>query len=404
MATIKPFRATRAQSDLVEKVVSDSFQNYTRDEIITVLKTNPYSFLNILCPKNVDYSNDDPSEKFKRIHDTFKRFNERQIFLKDDKPNFYLYQINNLNGESIKGFIAAASTEDYRNGIIKKHENTIYTREVLFKDYLKTVKFNAEPVLMTYKSVPVLEQITNHYSCSTPEYHFFDKNKREHKLWLINSGSDILKVSNAFQTIEHLYIADGHHRTASSSLLALEKQTIEHQSFMVYLIPESTLKIKAFNRFIKDLNSLNPNEIISSIEKNYIVKPIRFDQINNELYQDEFIMYIAESYYHLKLKPDFTPSNILSALNTQLLYDTILKPILGINDLRNNKRIEYIEDKVNQSNLAKFCLDNKFQIGFKMAAISITTLKEIADLNLVMPPKSTFIEPKLKSGLIIYNL
>ena len=173
---------------------------------------------------------------------------------------------------------------------------------------------------------------------------------------------------------------------------------------MVYLIPESTLKIKAFNRFIKDLNSLNPNEIISSIEKNYIVKPIRFDQINNELYQDEFIMYIAESYYHLKLKPDFTPSNILSALNTQLLYDTILKPILGINDLRNNKRIEYIEDKVNQSNLAKFCLDNKFQIGFKMAAISITTLKEIADLNLVMPPKSTFIEPKLKSGLIIYNL
>ena len=173
---------------------------------------------------------------------------------------------------------------------------------------------------------------------------------------------------------------------------------------MVYLIPESKLKIKAFNRFIKDLNNLNLSEIIRSIKKQYIVKPIDSNQINDELCQDEFIMCIADLYYHLKLKPEFTPSNILSKLNTQLLYDTILKPILGINDLRNNKRIEYIEDKVNQSNLAKFCLENKFKIGFKMAAISVVTLKEIADLDLVMPPKSTFIEPKLKSGLIIYNL
>lgn len=404
MATIKPFRATRAQSDLVEKVVSDSFQNYTRDEIVTVLKTNPYSFLNILCPKNVDYSNDDPTEKFTRIHDTFRIFNEKKILLKDDKPNFYLYQITNSKGESITGFIAAASTEDYRNGIIKKHENTIHSREVLFKDYLKRVKFNAEPVLMTYKSVPDLDHIINHYGMSTSEYHFFDTNDQEHKLWLISSDNDIQKISNAFKTIEHLYIADGHHRSASSSLLALEENTIDHQSFMVYLIPESTLKIKAFNRFIKDLNSLKPHQIISSIKKQYIVKPIGFDQINNKLNQNEFIMCIANSYYHLKLKPEFTPSNILSALNTQLLYDTILKPVLGINDLRNNKRIEYIEDKVNQSDLAKFCLENKFKIGFKMAAISIANLKEIADLNLVMPPKSTFIEPKLKSGLIIYNL
>ena len=404
MATIKPFRATRAQSDLVEKVVSDSFQNYTRDEIITVLKTNPYSFLNILCPKNVDYSNDDPTEKFTRIHDTFKRFNERQIFLKDNKPNFYLYQITSPKGESITGFIAAASTEDYRNGIIKKHENTIHSREVLFKNYLKTVKFNAEPVLMTYKSVPYLDQIISQYCGSTSEYHFFDTNELEHKLWLINSENDIQKISNAFKTIKHLYIADGHHRSASSSLLALEKNNPEHESFMVYLIPESKLKIKAFNRFIKDLNNLNPSEIIRSIKKQYIVKPIDSNQINDELCQDEFIMCIADLYYHLKLKPEFTPSNILSKLNTQLLYDTILKPILGINDLRNNKRIEYIEDKVNQSNLAKFCLENKFKIGFKMAAISVVTLKEIADLDLVMPPKSTFIEPKLKSGLIIYNL
>ena len=133
---------------------------------------------------------------------------------------------------------------------------------------------------------------------------------------------------------------------------------------MVYLIPESKLKIKAFNRFIKDLNNLNPSEIIRSIKKQYIVKPIDSNQINDELCQDEFIMCIADLYYHLKLKPEFTPSNILSKLNTQLLYDTILKPILGINDLRNNKRIEYIEDKVSQSNLAKFCFREIIQNWF----------------------------------------
>lgn len=404
MATIKPFKASRAKAHLVDKVVSDSFQNYSREDIITTLKTNPYSFLNILCPKNVDYSNADPTEKFNKIHETFKSFKANNTLIEDHLDTFYLYQIKTSKNEIITGFIAAASTEDYRNGVIKKHENTIHSREVLFKDYLKTVQFNAEPVLMTYKSEPNLDFIINTYSLLNPEYQFVDDKQSEHKLWLINSSKDLEIISNTFKGINELYIADGHHRTASSSLLALEGNSEIQQAFMVYLIPESKLKIKSFNRFIKDLNNLNPKQILSEIEKRYNIKKINKEQANEQIGDLDFIMFLEGSYYYLELKSEFKPKDLLSNLNTQLLYDSILNPILEIKDLRNNKRIEYIEEKEDPNEFERIIVKNNFKIAFKMAAISIESLKQIADLNQVMPPKSTYIEPKLKSGLIIYNL
>jgi len=333
-------------------------------------------------------------------------FKEDKIFIQDKEASYYIYKIVNREGQVFNGIIAATSTEDYENNIIKKHEDTIEYRESIFKDYLKTVGFNAEPVLLTYPDNPELAKLISNAQQQRAEFEFTTTYRDTHYLWIVNQLETIDHIQKAFESINTIYIADGHHRSASSSLLSKEMKTENNERynfFMSYLIPESDLRIYEFNRLIKGLNGLGKEEFLMQLDSLY-----RIENRGKALYQPtkkhHFSMYLDGEFYSLFLrKSNYIFNNALDALDTQILFKTILEPILGISDLRNDNRIDYYYGKNGLLTIKRKIDDDEFTVGFGLVPISIDEMKAIADQGLTMPPKSTFIVPKLRSGITIYE-
>jgi uncharacterized protein (DUF1015 family) len=411
MAIVKPFKAIRPAPDKVAHVASRSYEDYSKEELKANLRFNPFSFLHIINPGFKFHKKVSGDERFKLVHNRYMEFLEEKVFVKDEEASFYLYEITK-NGTQCSGIFCATSVQDYRNNHIKKHENTIESREQLFAHYLETVKFNAEPVLMTYPDHPTLARIILHTKNEDPVYHFTTPDRTSHRLWKISNGKTIKEISDAFAHIDSLYIADGHHRSASSELLAqwCEQQNDNHNGneaynyFMSYLIPESEIRIYEFNRLVKDLNGHSKESFLMKLDELY-----RINKIDMELYKPtqkhHFSMYLDGEFYSLYLRKNVLPlEDPLSKLDTHILFKTILEPILGIKDLRNDKRIQYGYGKHNVLRMKTEIDKGNFAVGFNLVPITIDEIKAIADAKLVMPPKSTFIEPKLKSGIAIYEL
>jgi len=411
MAVIKPFKAIRPAADKVAFVASRSYQDYSRRELNAVLDFNPFSFLHIINPGYKYSKNVTGEERYKLVHSRYLEFLENNILLKDAKDAFYLYQME--KGKSVyTGLFCGTSVIDYQKDNIKKHENTIQKREALFANYLEAVKFNAEPVLMTYEDNDSIKSILKEESEKQPEFSFTTPDKIKHRLWIISDANVIKCIQDIFATISSLYIADGHHRSASSNLHSenAKKANSEHLGtepynyFMSYLIPESEIKIYEFNRMIKDLNGLSKEEFLIQLDEFY-----RIENKGKELYKPSkkhhFSMYLDGEYYSLYLrKKVYQFTDALSRLDTQILYKTVLDPILGIKDLRKNKRIKYGSGKNNIIQMKDAIDKEKFKVGFSLIPTAINEIKAIADAGLVMPPKSTYIEPKLRSGIAIYEL
>lgn len=411
MAVIKPFKAIRPTKDKVGFVASRSYQEYSRRELNAVLDYNPFSFLHIINPGYKYAKNVTGKERFKLVHNRYLEFLEDHVFLKDEKDALYLYQMKK-GKTTFTGLFCGTSVKDYQENRIKKHENTIQRREELFANYLEMVSFNAEPVLMTYADNDYISEILRQEMSSSPEYLFTTRDKITHKLWVISNDKTVHALQNAFEEIDALYIADGHHRSASSNLLAknAKKNNKNHTGqepynyFMSYLIPESEIRIYEFNRMIKDLNGLNKEEFLIQLDEFY-----RIENQGSVLYKPSkkhhFSMYLDGEFYSLYLrKKVYKFTDTLSKLDTQILYKTILEPILGITDLRKDKRIQYGYGKHNVIQMKDDIDKGKFAVGFSFVPITISEIKAIADDGLVMPPKSTYIEPKLRSGLAIYEL
>lgn len=411
MAIIRPFKAIRPAKDKVAHVVSNSYQSYSRRELNAELSFNPFSFLHILNPGYKYSKTVSGEERFQLVHNRYLEFLEDNIFLKDAKNSFYLYEVEKKDFKCC-GIFCGTSVEDYRNNVIKKHENTLQHREALFANYLNTVKFNAEPVLMTYEDNKDIAAIIEKEKTNEPDFLFTTTDKVHHKLWVISKTKTITSLQAAFKQLDSLYIADGHHRSASSNLLAknLTEENKEHtgsepyNSFMSYLIPESEIRIFEFNRMIKGLNGLTKKEFLVKLDTSF-----RITNLGEEMYKPSkkhhFSMYLDGEFYSLYLrKKVYQFTDALSELDTQILYKTILEPILGIHDLRKDKRIRYGYGKHNAMKMKVAIDKGKFTLGFGMVPITIAEVKAIADAGLVMPPKSTYIEPKLRSGLAIYEL
>ncbi|WP_420552963.1 DUF1015 domain-containing protein [Tenacibaculum aiptasiae] len=411
MAIVKPFKAVRATRDKVAMVSSKSYEIYTSEMLKAKLVFNPYSFLHVINP-GYKYHKEDISgeQRFKLVHNRYLEFKEDKIFTQDEAPAFYIYQ-KTTPTNSFCGIIAATSVEDYHNDVIKKHEGTLRERELLFENYLKNTGFNSEPVLLTYPDNDVIESIIKKYQAERAEYEFSTTDKDHHLLWVVNDKNDIEQITKAFDNVDTLYIADGHHRSTSSCLLAknLAKDNPNHtgkekyNSFMSYLLPESQLSIYEFNRFIKDLNGLTPDEFLIELDTFF-----RIENRGQELYRPKekhhFSMYLNGEFYALYLRKsayEFTDS--LSRLDAQILYTTVLKPILGINDIRNASKIIYSQDKSDSLELKTKVDSGDFKISFGMLPTTIEELKSIVDSGKLMPPKTTYIEPKLRSALTIYE-
>lgn len=410
MAKVHPFKAVRAPRAVANLVASRSYQDYSPKELEAKLSYNPYSFLQILNPAFRFNNKVDGSERFQLIKNRYQEFKEEGIYQKDTEAAFYVYRIKTRQNVFV-GIIAGSATDDYKNGHIKKHEETLSKREELFKDYLKTVGFNAEPVLLTYPDNAAIDAIIKRATMVIPDYEFTTQDRVTHALWPISTPKTIAKIIAEFKKIPSLYIADGHHRTASSYLLAkdLEKSNPNHEStedynfFMSYLIPESTLKIYEFNRMIKDLNGLSKTAFLFKLDKWF-----RIENRGLELYKPSkkhhFSMYLDGEFYSLYLrKTRYHFADSLSKLDPQILYKTILEPVLGITDLKNDNRIKYGYGK-NNLLIMKQAIDNKkFAVGFGMTPLDASEIRAVADAGQIMPPKSTYIEPKLRSGLTIYE-
>lgn len=406
MAAIKPFQAIRPSTDKVALVASRSYEEYDKKELNAILEYNPFSFLHIINPGYKFHKNISGKERFKLVRNRYLEFLEESVFIKDKKPCFYLYQIKNGNHKSL-GLFCAASIADYRNNVIKKHEDTLKKRVTLFKEYLKTVGFNAEPVLMTYKNDEEIDGILKEKTKSQPAYDFTSTDKIRHTLWIINDSEKLTRLQELFSKKAALYIADGHHRSASSNLLASELENEKKaggRHFLSYLIPENEIRIFGFNRMVKDLNGLSKEEFLIKLDGYFRIEQ-KFNDVYKPSKKHHFSMYLDGEFYSLYLrKTAYKFTDELSKLDTQILYKTILEPILGIHDLRNDKRIAYGYGKYNLIQLKDSIDNGDFKVGFGLVPTTMEEIKAVADAGLVMPPKSTYIEPKLRSGLTIFEI
>ncbi len=408
MAKVKPFRAVRPERALSSLVATRTYISYNHKSIEEKLAGNPYSFLHVLHPDRRYGLELEGIEKYPLVRNRYLDFKSTKTFIKDDEDTYYIYRQKH-EGHIFTGIISSISVEDYFNGKIKLHEETISKREDIFTEYLNITGFNSEPVLITYPDNEKIDGIISKYTNERAEYEFATTNKDIHYLWLIQNKEDIYLITKYFEKIESVYIADGHHRSASSANLSKIKQSdnpdvidaVNH--FMTYMIPESQLKIYSFNRLVKDLNGMTKEQLLMELDTYY-----RIENKGKMYYRPSkkhhFSMYLDGEYYSLYLRKEkFTNNNPLDDLDSQLIYETILNPILDIKDMRNDIRISYQSEKMGIGSMKTKVDAAEFSVGFGLYPVSVKQLKNIADSEYNMPPKSTYIEPKLRSGLTIYE-
>ncbi len=413
MATVLPFKGIRPVRDKVHLVASRSVDGYDTAELHSKLASNPYSFLHVINPDFSDGKKTAPGsqERLKKIKGKYKEFLTEKIFVQDAQPCYYIYQ-QQKDMLVYTGIIACTSISDYVNGTIKIHEQTITEREEKLMNYLDICDFNAEPVLFSYPNDILIDEITADAIQKSPEYDFTTTDKVRHKLWTLCDRQTILKIQERFATIPSIYIADGHHRSASSALLGKKRQNSNPQytgkeAYNFYLgvfFPETQLKIFDFNRVVKDLNGLNTETFLEKLELNFTIT-CKGATIYQPSKKHNFSMYIDSNWYSLDPKKEIVHNDepVLS-LDASILSDQILSPILNIHDLKTDKRIGFVSGIKGMKELKKQVDQWNFKVAFGLYPVEMEQLKYIADTKNCMPPKTTWIEPKMRSGLVIYSL
>lgn len=413
MAKVLPFRAIRPQNDKVHLVASRSVDGYSPSQLKEKLAGNPFTFLHVINPDYDDGVKTKPGsrERLNKIKNKFKGFIKENIFLRDASPAYYIYrQIK--DGNEYSGIIGCTSIDDYMNGVIKIHEQTLTTREEKLKDYLEVCEFNAEPVLFCYPNDQVIDAITDEKMKDRPDYDFTTTDKVRHTLWIVNNKKEVRTIAEHFASIPSIYIADGHHRSASSALYGKIKRSTRksitgNEAFNYYLgvfFPESHLKIYDYNRVVKDLNGLSENDFLKNIGNSFLVNEIDQNDFKPGR-KHELSMYLAGKWYSLVAKDGtYNSGDPVGSLDAAILTEHILSPVLGIHDLKTDKRIGFVPGIKGSKELKLQVDSGKAKVAFGLYPVSMEHLKWIADTNNIMPPKSTWVEPKMRSGLVIFSL
>jgi len=412
MATVLPFKALRPTNDKVHLVASRSVDGYNLSELKDKLAGNPYTFLHVINPDFDDGIRTRPGskERLVKVKRKFKSFIKEKIFKQDEKPAYYIYRQIKNNIEYI-GIIACTSIDDYMNGVIKVHEQTITQREEKLKEYLEVCEFNAEPVLFCYPNDTILDQLITDISASVPTYDFTTTDKVRHTLWVVSNDKNVETIIKRFAGIPSIYIADGHHRSASSSLLGnvlrkSKKNFTGKEAFNYYLgvfFAETQLKIYDYNRLVKDMGDLTHAELLKKLKQKFEVR-----EINQEVFKPakkhEISMYTASKWYSLTAKEGtYNSSDPVGSLDASILTEHILSPLFDIHDLKIDKRIGFVPGIKGPEALKKNVDEGKAEVAFGLYPVTMDHLKWIADTNNIMPPKSTWVEPKMRSGLVIYS-
>lgn len=407
MATIKPFRAIRPTRDKAQLVTSRPFYAYSKLMLDAKLEGNPYSFIHIINPEFNEIEKTEPNspERFQKVRNKFEEFIREGIFMQEEQPSLYVYKQTTETHEYL-GVIGGASIDEYEKGQIKKHEQTLTERETTFCNYLKVVEFNAEPVLLFHDNREKLNQTLTKITFDRPEYEYTTTDRIKHELWVVSNPNTIREIQSTYNEIEDVYIADGHHRSASSTRFFNES---ENQSelkghFLAYYISSDRLNIMDYNRLIKDVNNLSTPELLSQLEKNFIITEPN-EKVTQAQGMHHISMYIDSKWYNLQAKEEIINRvDVVESLDSHILSHYILKPILGIKSLKTDDRIDFISGNKGFDGIEEVVNSGKFKVGFGLFPVSPKQLKDVADANKIMPPKSTWIEPKMRSGLTIYPL
>ena len=417
MKLIKPFRAVRPTKELASQVASPPYDVVSRAEAREIAKGNPYSFLHINKP-DIDLADDidahDPLV-YQTGRSNLDEFLNSGVLVKDEVESFYLYRQIMGDHEQL-GLVAIASVDAYDNGYIKIHE---YTRPDKEEDRVKhMIELGAQvgPVFLTYKENSTLTRLMSKVTENNPEYNFIDECDVRHTFWAIQNREQIESIESTFEEVKSLYVADGHHRSAAAARAreSYKNENKEHTGsesynyFLVVIFPHSQMKILDYNRVLKDLNGMSAEQFISAIETDFIVEEVISENDAKPSRPLEFGLYIEGSWYRLTLRSEIESTirkdNPVEGLDVSILQKHILSPILEIHDQRIDKRIDFVGGIKGLTALKDRVTRDGWVAGIALYPTSIESLMEVADAGEVMPPKSTWFEPKLKSGLVSHLL
>ena len=403
MVTIRAFKGFRPKKGLEDKVASYPYDVVNSKEAREIAEDNPYSFLHVVkpeidLPENIDLYDEKVYEKGA---ENLRKFIKDGILIQDDKPMLYVYS-QKMGNVFQTGIVCLASAIEYDEGKIKKHEKTRVAKVKDRTKHVMTQGAHAGPIFLTYKHKDEINNIIKNIQKNTPEYDVTFEDGIEHMLWLIKDDDIINKIISQFKNIDTLYIADGHHRSESAAENYRQTKTPKTEGFLSVLFPDNELYIMDYNRAVKDLNGLSKEEFFNKIREKFEIREGEKDWNGKPKDRHNFGMYIDGKWYHLKAKSEFINENDpVEKLDSHILQNNLLNPILGIDDPRTNERINFIGGIRGMKELERIVNNGDFKVSISMYPISVKELMDIADAGKVMPPKSTWFEPKLRSGFVV---
>ncbi len=411
MAVIRQFKAIRPTPEMAEKVAALPYDVVNSEEAAEMVIGNPYSFLHvdkaeIDLPAGTDIYSPEVYEKAKS---NLEKMITDGVLVQDEKPMLYVYELT-MDGRSQTGIVACTSIDEYMQGIIKKHE---LTREDKEQDRIRHVDIcnaNTGPIFLAYRTVDEISEIVDNVKKNAPVYDFTAEDGIIHRAWIIDDEETINRLVKLFKDVPNLYIADGHHRNASAAKVGLKRRNEnpnytgdeEFNYYLAVIFPSDQLKILDYNRVVKDLNGLSEEEFIKKLSEKFDIVETEGRAKPDKAY--DFGMYMDGKWYMLTAKDEIKSKDAVKGLDVSILQDNVLIPILGIGDIRTDKRIDFVGGIRGLGELEKRVDSGEMKVAFAMYPTSIEQLMTIADENKIMPPKSTWFEPKLRSGLFIHSL
>lgn len=413
MAKVKPFKGIRPPKELIEKVASRPYDVLNSEEARAEAGDNEMSLYHIIKPE-IDFvpgTDEHDDRVYDKAVENFRKFRDNGWLIQDPDEHYYIYA-QTMDGRTQYGIVLAANVNDYVNGVIKKHELTRRDKEDDRMRHVKVNNANIEPVFLAFPDNVALQQIIDKVSAGAPEYDFTSDDGFGHHFWVVNDPADEAVITAEFAAMPHLYIADGHHRSAAAARVGLEKAAAdashtgdeEYNFFMAVAFPASHLRIIDYNRVVRDLNGLTPAEFLKALEKDFIVED-KGMEIYRPAALHNFSLYLDGRWYSLTAREGrYNDADPIGVLDVTISSDLILRDILGITDLRTDRRIDFVGGIRGLGELKARVDSGEMAVALALYPVSMKQLMDIADSGNIMPPKTTWFEPKLRSGLVIHSL